>query len=346
MKKGFYFLVKYGLRLYNYFYFRRVCVYGLEQVPRSGGVLFSPNHQNAFLDPLLVGSYCPKPVTSLTRGDVFGGRLQWFLDALQMLPVFRIRNGYSSLKNNEATFEKCFDILAKGGSIMMFSEGGHHGEYFLQPLSKGSSRLMCQAQLKHLETPMFIVPVGINYGSHKRPLADVHLVFGTPISVGKYCQSEAQLVKSINTLKNVLADEMRQTLWLPDNDANYQHKKRFIHATNTRLAFDVLKKKLEKGSDLAQPKAIPRWTKPFLFITNLVHFPPLFALRKVLSLFEDDVFHASLKYILGGVFFPLWCAVLAGVVWVYVSLKAAILLLIVCTLMLYGRQKLLLKQKT
>ena len=30
--------------------------------------------------------------------------------------------------------------------MLMFSEGGHHDEYFLQRLSKGSSRLIYQAQ--------------------------------------------------------------------------------------------------------------------------------------------------------------------------------------------------------
>ena len=38
---------------------------------------------------------------SLTRSDVFGGPLQWFLDAMEMLPIYRLRNGYSNLKKNE-----------------------------------------------------------------------------------------------------------------------------------------------------------------------------------------------------------------------------------------------------
>ena len=133
--------MKYLLRYYNQVFFREIKVYGYENIPPDGGVLFSPNHQGAFLDPLLVGYMTPRKITSLTRSDVFGGPLQWFLDAFQMLPVYRIRNGYGNLKKNDAIFEKCYKILGEGRFLLMFSEGGHHNEYFLQRLSKGSSRL-------------------------------------------------------------------------------------------------------------------------------------------------------------------------------------------------------------
>ena len=98
MKNIFYFSLKYFLRYYNQIFFRDIKEYGYQNIPKDGGVLFSPNHQGAFLDPLLIGSMTPKKITSLTRSDVFGGPLQWFLDALQMLPVYRIRNGFSNLK--------------------------------------------------------------------------------------------------------------------------------------------------------------------------------------------------------------------------------------------------------
>ena len=120
MKNIFYFSLKYFLRYYNQIFFRDIKQYGYENFPKDGGVLFSPNHQGAFLDPLLIGSMTPKKITSLTRSDVFGGPLQWFLDALQMLPVYRIRNGYSNLKKNDVTFKKCYELLGNGKFLMMF----------------------------------------------------------------------------------------------------------------------------------------------------------------------------------------------------------------------------------
>ena len=90
------------------------------------------------LDPLLVGCNIKRPITSLTRSDVFGGPLQWFMDALNMLPVYRIRNGYANLKKNEAIFKQCKNLLSKNQWIMMFSEAAHHDEFYLQSLSKAA----------------------------------------------------------------------------------------------------------------------------------------------------------------------------------------------------------------
>lgn len=106
MKRFFYYFIKVTIKWASHCYFRKIKVYGLENIPKDGGILFSPNHQGAFLDPLLVGCNLPKTVTSLTRSDLFGGPLQWFMDALKMLPVYRIRNGYSNLKKKWGYFWK------------------------------------------------------------------------------------------------------------------------------------------------------------------------------------------------------------------------------------------------
>jgi 1-acyl-sn-glycerol-3-phosphate acyltransferase len=180
--------------------FQEIYIYGFENIPKKGGVLFSPNHQSAFLDPLLVGSRINRPVTSLTRSDVFGGPLQWFMDALKMLPVYRIRNGYSNLKKNEAIFDSCRELLSNNQCMMMFSETSHHDEFFLQPLSKGSSRLAYEAQEK-CENPIYIVPVGINYGHHRNPFCDLHLVFGEAISVKPFIKASAKKPRAINTIR-------------------------------------------------------------------------------------------------------------------------------------------------
>ena len=102
---------------------------GRENIPTDGAILFSPNHQNALIDPILVGTTCNRSVHSLTRSDVFGGPWQWFLDAMQMLPVYRIRDGYKQLKNNQGVFEQCYALLGNKKHMMMFSEGKHHDQY-------------------------------------------------------------------------------------------------------------------------------------------------------------------------------------------------------------------------
>ncbi len=308
MKAFFYYLVKYLLRYYNYIYFRKIEVIGYDKIPKEGGVLFSPNHQGAFLDPLLVGSLTPHKITSLTRSDVFGGPFQWFLDAFQMLPVYRIRNGYSNLKKNEDTFAQCYKLLSEGKFMLMFSEGGHHDEYYLQKLSKGSSRLIYQAQKQYPNKKMFLMPVGLNYGHHRQPRCTLHFIFGDPIEVSQLINegefSEAEL---INKLRLVLENRMKDCLWLPENSEEYFLKKEKINKHTTQLTFSKLKSKLEEDY-----KSLPgrkKRSKLVTFTALLLSLPtlvPLWITRKVVAQFEDLVFISSMKYAMGVFFFPLW----------------------------------------
>ena len=63
LKSLFYHFIKNYLKIYGYIYFRDIKIYGIENIPKNGGLLFSPNHQSAFIDPVLVASYnsscCP-----------------------------------------------------------------------------------------------------------------------------------------------------------------------------------------------------------------------------------------------------------------------------------------------
>ena len=312
MKKKFYNLILLVFRNYNHFYFKKFRVYGLENIPKSGGVLFSPNHQGAFLDPLIVGTTCGFKVTSLTRSDVFGGPFQWFLDALNMLPVYRIRDGYSSLKKNQQIFDKCYELLADGKKMMMFSEGRHHNEYYLQNLSKGSSRLVLEAQEKSKNTKIYIVPVGINYSHHQLPWQEVHVVYGKPIGVYEFIERyQKNNVKAINSLRDALEIGMKSCLWLPENDKNYLEKKKYINLQNTKLGFPEFKKSLtilSKSLKITEEKnnLLKFWVKIF----SLPNLFPLLILQKILSLFPDIVFHNSIKYSVGLLIFIFWWIIL------------------------------------
>jgi 1-acyl-sn-glycerol-3-phosphate acyltransferase len=53
MKKLFYYFVKYIMIFTTRCYFREIYIYGLENIPKEGGILvFTPIIRGAFLDPL------------------------------------------------------------------------------------------------------------------------------------------------------------------------------------------------------------------------------------------------------------------------------------------------------
>ena len=335
--------MKYLLRYYNQIFFREIKVYGYENIPSDGGVLFSPNHQGAFLDPLLVGSMTPKKITSLTRSDVFGGPLQWFLDAFQMLPVYRIRNGYSNLKKNDAIFEKCHKILSEGRFLLMFSEGGHHNEYFLQSLSKGSSRLAYNAQLENPGKKIYIQPVGLNYGHHRQVRCDLHIVYGNPIEISIEIDSKLSEAENINKIRKKLQKRMRDCLWLPDKTDNYLVQKECINRITTQLGFHKLREVLVSNfKSLPKRRKLSSVRSAFVLLLTIPNLLPIWITRKIIGKFNDVVFISSMKYAMGVFFFPIW--------WLLSSIPIAYLIgnsamtnyLLICISSIFIRQRILL----
>ena len=95
----------------------------------------------------------------------------------------------------------------------MFSEAAHHDEFYLQALSKGSSRLVYETQ-ENSENPIYIVPVGINYGHHRNPFCDLHLVFGEGILIQPFIGTTAEKPERLNAIKTRLRTEMEKCFHL------------------------------------------------------------------------------------------------------------------------------------
>ncbi|MGB5417843.1 1-acyl-sn-glycerol-3-phosphate acyltransferase, partial [Algibacter sp.] len=82
------------INLGMFFYFRRIKIHDVQNVPKSKPVLLLSNHQNALLDALLIGTKCNRSAYFLTRASVFNKPvIAKILESLQMLPVYRIRDG-------------------------------------------------------------------------------------------------------------------------------------------------------------------------------------------------------------------------------------------------------------
>lgn len=313
VKNLFYYFIKGLFRLYTPFFFKSIRVWGQDQLPSDGGILLSPNHQGAFLDPLLVGLFVPGKLYSLTRGDVFVPPYRWLFNALQMLPIFRIRNGYSSLKYNAKTFEKCYQVLGEKKKLMMFSEGLHHEEMFLYPISKGSSRLAYTAQKKNPNTPVYLVPVGINYQNYNRPWKGLQIVYGKAIPIHPYLEEHEKDVLAINAIRKKLAIGMKACLWIPEKTIYYKQQLDHLQKLDVRKDFHHIRKQLEQRP---RKESIKKET-PSLFaryivkLLKLLHQIPLFITRKLMHLFKDPIFHGSVKYVCGLFVFPIWFGLLS-----------------------------------
>ena len=183
--------------------------------PKNNPLLVTPNHQNAFLDALLVGAFIPRELHFLTRADVFTKRSIPFMKLLNMMPVYRIRDGYSALSRNEAVFDGCRKIFERRESILIFPEGNHGKEYYLRPLTKGAARLALQSQTK-LEEPLMILPIGLNYFDHQSANSTVIIRFGKPIVVSDHVDGyEKHQASGLIKMRDTISEGMKNTLLIP-----------------------------------------------------------------------------------------------------------------------------------
>lgn len=164
-------------------FFRRIFYSNLKKVPLEKPLLFVGNHQNSFMDGILVGSYLPQPIHFTMRADMFRKPIARFcLHELNVTPVYRIEEGLENVHKNLETFSEIYNILRKNGNFIMFSEGVCVQEKRLHKLRKGTARLAFGAEEKY-SLDVNIVPVGINYTYPAKFRKEVMINFSDPFSI-------------------------------------------------------------------------------------------------------------------------------------------------------------------
>ena len=225
----------------------------------------------------------------------------------------------------------------------MFSEGGHHHEYYLKNLSKGSSRLAFQAQRKYPKKKIYIQPVGINYGHHTQPRSSLHLVYGNPLLISDYTDQKKSEAENINFIREALQLRMKDCLWIPQDSEIYKQQKECINGVTTKMDFYQIKSALEtKIKQLSKRKKTNNITRFLAGILSIPNIIPLFITRKVVKKFKDPVFNSSMKYAMGVFLFPLYWILTAIIINTMFGNSLMALYLIICLVFLIIRQHILL----
>lgn len=204
-------------------YFRSISVKGLERIPRKGPVLLAANHTSAFMDPIVLGVYIRRSLYFLSRGSAFQKPLiAAILNKLHMIPVYRPEFEPDDLDKNEATFEKCYGHLGKGGAMLIFPEGVSQTVRRLRTLKSGIARIGLGAEARHeFQLDVTIIPIGINYSNPHHFQSDVFVNVGQPILLREY--RERYLVHPRETVHEVI-DRLQAEL-----------EKRTVHIEDDRL---------------------------------------------------------------------------------------------------------------
>jgi 1-acyl-sn-glycerol-3-phosphate acyltransferase len=184
----FYSLLKLYAHLGTLLFYRRLKVNNLKNVPTDGPLIFVPNHQNAFMDAIVTTVVSPRNPWFLTRASVFGSATaRYWLNLLQMIPIYRFRDGLQNVKKNDETMEMSLNILKDEGTILIFAEGNHDYRWSLRPLQKGLARMSFAFESpSDFTSGLQIVPVGLQYENHNQFRSDLLINFGEPIKVSDY----------------------------------------------------------------------------------------------------------------------------------------------------------------
>jgi 1-acyl-sn-glycerol-3-phosphate acyltransferase len=137
--------------LYAYTLLRTRAI-SVENVPGRGAVILAPNHFS-FMDHFLMGCYIRRKVRFMAKSQLFKPPMQWIYSHGGVFPV---RRG----ARDEEMFVTARAILARGGAITMYCEGGRSRTgKMAEQAKRGIGRLA-------LETGTPVVPIAI-YGSSR-----------------------------------------------------------------------------------------------------------------------------------------------------------------------------------
>lgn len=347
MKNLGYNLLKYWVKGGLYCYFGKVKISGKENVPKDKPVLFLPNHQSALIDVLLLAVDCNRKPWFLTRSDVFKKpTLKKFFHNLQMIPIYRIRDGRESLKNNDAIFEQCAELLEGKEAILMFPEANHNIKRRVRPLSKGFTRIVFGTLNRSPELDIQLVPVGLNYKDSQSFPDQIAINFGKPISV-KELYDKNDIRSSTSIVKEAVSKSLKTLTTHIEDEENYEKiisrlnafgvdylkstevnkaveemgmQKTTIEDKSKKNVFAILFKHLFTLLNLPLVLGWRNWVKPMVWEPEFTG-----TLRFGYSLLASPVYYLLVFTILALVFTPLTglCAVLGLVVfnWLYVKLS-------------------------
>ena len=231
---------------------------GRDRIPRDGAVIYAPNHTNALMDALVVLTIDGREKVFVARADIFKNRrVASILSFLKIMPIMRSRDGMEEVRKNSDTINRAVDVLKDKVPFVILPEGTHRAMHSLLPLSKGIFRIAISAEgLVGDSMPLYIVPVGIEYGNFFRLRSTVLVNIGEPVNVGGYMKSHCGLTlpETVNSLKDCLAGKMKETiLYIPDD--------RWYDASYEVCALVVREQLRECGGSTAGKKKNPLYTR-------------------------------------------------------------------------------------
>lgn len=238
---------------HNNVYYRKVINVGQENIDYNAHNIYAINHQNALMDPLaMIFSAKGQPIF-LTRASVFKKKfIAKILYAMKMLPVFRIRDGYETVKQNDEIFDKTIDVIKNKNGLGVLPEGNHAGFRRLRQLKKGICRIAFQTEVANdFKLDIQIVPVAVEYSHYLKFRQVVTVVYGKPFGFTEFhdlYREKPQI--ALNELRDKIASRMKELMIHIVSEEDYEAIDELREIVNGKYHSDTKMPKVHRDKEL------------------------------------------------------------------------------------------------
>ena len=289
-----------------WFYCKEWRITGKHNVPKDGPILFIANHQNAFLDAILMTCSTNLVPYYLARATVF--EKKWaakLLSSIHIKPVYRIRDGFSTLKNNEAIFQQCVDLLSQNKCILLFPEANHNSAYTTREFQKGFARIALMYYKQTGKSNLQILPTTLYFTEHHTYLSKVLVQVQPTLKLADYKDSLSNEKKFYDDLKKDAEQAVnKDALILPLNENYWSALARIKAQRPLQLPVTEILNHDKNNMNNAQVYAKERKnsiiTKTLASIWRMYHILPVWLVRYVVKhKIKDDQFYSSVTFAIG-----------------------------------------------
>jgi 1-acyl-sn-glycerol-3-phosphate acyltransferase len=169
--------------------FYRCHVFGIENIPKSGGAIVAPNHIS-FFDPPLSGSAMKRPLYFMAKRELFNIPIfGWIIKQTNAFPVKRGSLDLLAVKH-------ALHILKKGKLLLMFPEGTRSKNGKIGKARAGVGMVACVAQVP-------LIPVKIENTNSMLQFKQIKIKYGRPIYPPKIFKKNDYLNLSQKVLKTI-----------------------------------------------------------------------------------------------------------------------------------------------
>ncbi len=271
------------------------------------------NHASAHLDGILIMIYSKRKYHVLVRADIFNKPwLAKLLAKINLIPIYRMRDGIKNLDKNSETFDHCVNILKNNGAIIIFPEANCVMERKLRPLHKGAAKIAFMAEEQsQFKLGVQMCTVGISQERLAKPGGRLFLESSKVFDIADYKlmyqenanKAYTQVMQKVeHDLRSVLPvieerkdeklfEELIVQLNIRDDYSKWKTLAKSINSTDLELK-EVLKtaiqdfnkhlrkRRLDINSviKLSNQNRLKRWSNILLYIVDVVAMFPFFLL--------------------------------------------------------------------